>query len=45
MSWPRPIRVVGVGSPLGDDAVAWEIVRRSCACLMNQRAHPCRGFV
>ena len=28
MSWPRPICVVGVGSPLGDDAVAWEIVRR-----------------
>ena len=27
MSWPRPIRVVGVGSPLGDDALAWEAVR------------------
>ena len=28
MSWLRPIRVVGVGSPLGDDAVSWEVVRR-----------------
>ncbi len=27
MNWPRPIRVVGVGSPLGDDALAWEVVR------------------
>jgi hydrogenase maturation protease len=27
MSWPRPIRVVGVGSPLGDDGLAWEAVR------------------
>jgi hydrogenase maturation protease len=27
MSWPRPIRIVGVGSPLGDDALAWEIVQ------------------
>ena len=27
MSWSRPVRVVGVGSPLGDDAVAWEVVR------------------
>jgi len=25
---PRPIRVVGVGSPLGDDALAWEVVRK-----------------
>jgi hydrogenase maturation protease len=27
MNWPRPIRVVGVGSQLGDDALAWEVVR------------------
>ncbi|HXG08202.1 MAG TPA: hydrogenase maturation protease [Gemmataceae bacterium] len=27
MSWPRPIRVVGVGSPQGDDALAWEVIR------------------
>jgi hydrogenase maturation protease len=27
MSQPRPIRVIGVGSPLGDDALAWEVVR------------------
>jgi hydrogenase maturation protease len=27
MNWLRPIRVVGVGSPLGDDALAWEVVR------------------
>jgi hydrogenase maturation protease len=24
---PGPIRVAGVGSPLGDDAVGWEVVR------------------
>lgn len=28
MSWPAPLRVVGVGSPCGDDAVGWEVVRR-----------------
>lgn len=28
MTWPRPIRVVGVGSALGDDALAWEVVRK-----------------
>lgn len=28
ISWARPIRVVGVGSPLGDDAVAWEVIER-----------------
>jgi hydrogenase maturation protease len=28
MSGSLPIRVVGVGSPLGDDALAWEVVRR-----------------
>jgi len=28
MNWPRPVRVVGVGSPLGDDALAWEVVRK-----------------
>lgn len=28
MSGPGPIRVIGVGSPLGDDALAWEAVRR-----------------
>jgi hydrogenase maturation protease len=27
MSCPHPIRVVGVGSPLGDDALAWEVVQ------------------
>jgi hydrogenase maturation protease len=27
MNWPTPIRVVGVGSPLADDALAWEVVR------------------
>ena len=27
MSWPRPVRVVAVGSPLGDDAVGWEVLR------------------
>ncbi len=26
MSWPRPIRIVGVGSANGDDAVGWEVV-------------------
>jgi hydrogenase maturation protease len=28
MNGPSPIRVVGVGSAVGDDAVAWEVVRR-----------------
>lgn len=28
MSWPLPIRVAGVGSPHGDDAVAWAVLRR-----------------
>ncbi len=28
MSWPRPVRVVAVGSPWGDDALAWEVVRQ-----------------
>ncbi len=31
MSWPHPIRLVGVGSPQGDDALAWEVVRNLCA--------------
>jgi hydrogenase maturation protease len=28
MTCPRPVRVVGVGSPRGDDGLAWEVVRR-----------------
>jgi len=28
MNWLCPIRVVGVGSPLGDDGVAWEAIRQ-----------------
>lgn len=28
MSWPLPIRIAGVGSPQGDDAVAWHAVRK-----------------
>jgi hydrogenase maturation protease len=24
MDWPEPVRIIGVGSPMGDDAVAWE---------------------
>jgi hydrogenase maturation protease len=28
MAWPRPVRIIGVGSPQGDDAVAWEVVRQ-----------------
>jgi hydrogenase maturation protease len=35
MSKPRPIRVVGIGSPMGDDAVAWEVVAR-----LRQREWP-----
>jgi hydrogenase maturation protease len=27
MSWPTPIRIVGVGSPHGDDALGWEAIR------------------
>jgi hydrogenase maturation protease len=28
MSWPRPVRVVGVGSPAGDDALAWHVIEQ-----------------
>jgi hydrogenase maturation protease len=28
MSWPQPVRVVGLGSPSGDDAAGWEVVKR-----------------
>jgi hydrogenase maturation protease len=27
MTWPVPIRIVGIGSPHGDDALGWEAVR------------------
>jgi hydrogenase maturation protease len=27
MSWPFPVRIVGVGSPRGDDALAWEVIQ------------------
>jgi hydrogenase maturation protease len=36
MSWPRPIRVLGIGSHAGDDALAWAVVR-----LLQERAWPC----
>ena len=42
MSWPRPVRVIGIGSPLGDDRVAWEVVRmlqqRDWACVVDFHA-------
>jgi hydrogenase maturation protease len=25
-AWPLPVRIVGVGSPLGDDALAWQVI-------------------
>lgn len=28
MILPRPVRVVGVGSPWGDDSLAWEVIRQ-----------------
>lgn len=28
MNLPRPIRIIGVGSPQGDDAVAWRVVEK-----------------
>jgi hydrogenase maturation protease len=28
MKWSFPIRVIACGSPYGDDALAWEVVRR-----------------
>jgi len=28
MSWPRPVRVLGIGSHAGDDALAWAVVRQ-----------------
>ena len=27
MTWPAPIRIVGIGSSHGDDALGWEVVR------------------
>lgn len=27
MTWTPPVRIVGIGSPLGDDALGWEVVR------------------
>src|SRR5262249_40441021 len=33
MNPPTPIRVIGVGSPMGDDALAWEAVRRVQECI------------
>lgn len=33
MSWARPIRVVGIGSPQGDDAVAWQVVGQLQSCI------------
>lgn len=27
MTWPCPVRAVGVGSPNGDDSVGWEVIR------------------
>lgn len=33
MSGPYPIRVVGCGSPVGDDALAWEVVRQLRAAV------------
>jgi hydrogenase maturation protease len=35
MTWPRPIRVIAIGSPLGDDALAWEVVGH-----LQQKAWP-----
>ena len=28
MKWRPPVRIVGVGSPLGDDALGWEAIRK-----------------
>jgi hydrogenase maturation protease len=28
MTMPCPVRIIGAGSPQGDDAVGWEVVRR-----------------
>jgi hydrogenase maturation protease len=37
MSWTAPIRVVAIGSPLGDDRVAWEVLRRMRQRIWRER--------
>lgn len=41
MSWP--VRVVGVGSPNGDDAVGWDVVRRLQGRLTGVECHCVHG--
>lgn len=36
--WPAPVRIVGVGSPMGDDALAWEVIAHLEAELKQQAA-------
>jgi hydrogenase maturation protease len=35
-AWPVPVRIVGVGSPNGDDALAWEVIRKLRGLLEAQ---------
>lgn len=37
MTWPRPIRFVGIGSPQGDDALAWNVVSQLRERLSDRR--------
>jgi hydrogenase maturation protease len=36
MTWTAPVRLIGIGSPHGDDAVGWEVVRRLQSRLSNK---------
>lgn len=33
MSSPKPVQIIGIGSPFGDDRAGWEVIRR-----LEQRA-------
>jgi hydrogenase maturation protease len=46
MDWPKPVRIIGVGSPHGDDALAWEVVgqlRGLCGELPDVEYHVVGG--
>lgn len=43
MSWPKPIRIVGIGSPNGDDRAGWEAAWRLRECSLQATIHTVDG--
>jgi nucleotide-binding universal stress UspA family protein len=43
MSWPTPIRIVGAGTPQGDDVIGWESARRLRAFPLDATIHVVDG--